>query len=155
MIQLRRYKPTDFKQFSNLVSDPLVMDKVDGILSKAIIEDLFASFHSNNDCLVWALETKTTKQYVGHVALLEVENNPLSKELLFYIVKDKWNKGYGTLAAKLTIELAIKNRLCNKIIATVDANHKYSRKILESLGMQIEYWDQEDKQRYPVYSISV
>lgn len=154
MIHLRQYKQADFAQFSNLVSDPDVMQKVDGVLPPKIISNLFTMFIKNKDCLAWFIECSFTKKYIGHIALLDVVNEPISKEIIFYLVKDEWHKGYGTLAAKLAIENCFKQNICEKIIATVDIDHKFSRKILESIGMNIDYWDQEGDEKWPVYSIS-
>lgn len=154
MIQLRKYTPSDLPYFKQLVSDPNVMKKVDGVLPEVVIRQLFNEFITNTNCLVWVIESNITKKYIGHVALLNDDSSPLSKEIIFYIAKKYWNMGYGKRAAELTIKLAFQQNICEKVIATVDADHKFSRKILESIGMKVDYWDEEAGETWPVYSIT-
>jgi len=156
MITLRKYKQSDYENFKALVSDSEVMKNVDGVLPQNVIDKLFPYFlnggeNFNDD--VWAIETAQNDQYIGHCALIDLKEEENTRDIIFYIAKEHWQKGYGKGVAKKMLEVGFKEFGYSKITASVDSDHTPSIKILETLCLSIERWEEEDGIKWPIYSI--
>jgi [ribosomal protein S5]-alanine N-acetyltransferase len=86
----------------------------------------------------WAMEDKTTKEFVGWVGfrLMKEMINGHSNYLDFgYRLRQKyWGKGYATEAAKAALDYGINTLKLENIHAMTDVNNFASKRVLEKIG---------------------
>lgn len=149
MLLIRPYVEEDRADFARLATDPKVMEKVGGALSREKADALFDRFLRNEFLGAFAV---LTEEFVGHVALMmpEKSNTP---EISVLIDPRHWGKGYATSALKTVIENAFKMLPIDAIRGTVDADHAASIRVMEKAGMTLEREARDAKGSYLVYSI--
>ncbi|MGE0632382.1 MAG: GNAT family N-acetyltransferase [Pseudobdellovibrionaceae bacterium] len=135
---LDNYEESDRIHFSNLLSDPETMKFTDGPKSSEAIEKLFSKFlnreHLPQD-LVFAARNENN-EYVGHAALFKSDVcNDNEREILFYILKSYWGKGYATEVGQQLLKMAFECQSYEAVVATLDTDHFASIKVCEKIGM--------------------
>ena len=134
---LRPYQRSDEPGFVALLCDADVMRYVgdgsplDASAAADLVErgrDVVASdpaFH------VWAVEIGGA--YAGHAELKRRRGKP-DHELVYYLAKPYWGRGYGRQLASELVRLAFETYDLTLVIATVMAANTASRRIVEALG---------------------
>ena len=101
----------------------------------------------------WAVTLATTGQYIGHAFLVSLQADD-EAEVGFILQPSEWRHGYGTEVAETVVEYALESGKYNRVVATVDADHASSIKVLECAGMLREREVREEQPHYFVYSRS-
>lgn len=80
------------------------------------------------------IKEKKTNKIIGNISLYQEDSR--SKSVNIWIVKDYWNKGYGTEALKKIVEELKKTNL-GSIYATCDGRNIGAKTILEKAGFEL------------------
>jgi RimJ/RimL family protein N-acetyltransferase len=83
----------------------------------------------------WAVIEKETKSFLGWCGLRFSEETQ-ECDLGFRLLKQHWNKGYATEAAKLCLDLAFTKYKMKEVIGRSHYMNKASHKVLKKIGME-------------------
>ncbi|MEH6346134.1 MAG: GNAT family N-acetyltransferase [Bermanella sp.] len=86
----------------------------------------------------WALELKTTGEFIGFTGLHKPEANlPFNPcvEIGWRLGKKHWGKGYATEAAQLAQEFAFKQLLLAEVVSFTSSQNSRSRSVMQRLNM--------------------
>ncbi len=134
-LRLRPYTTADQGWFVDTLSDPVVMKHVGGPLSEDAAKALFVGIIDGTRNRVfgaWCAECDG--QVVGHGALLR-EGDDL--EVGYILPQSTWGHGYATEIARALSRYGLNTLGLHRIIATVNAEHPPSLRVLEKIGMTI------------------
>lgn len=81
----------------------------------------------------WTIIDKTNYSYIGWCGLKLNEENDI--DLGFRILKQHWNKGYATEAAKASIQWGFSNLQIESIIGRAIKDNRASIAVLKKVGM--------------------
>lgn len=84
--------------------------------------------------VVFAVTLKETGALVGGMGLT-LEKKFRRAEIGYWIAKDHWNQGYGTEAARATIDFGFKQWSLHKIVGTYLKRNPASGRVIEKIGM--------------------
>ncbi len=148
------YKAEDHDDFAHLLADAEVMKHVDGPKTESEIEKLFRRALGETakpGDHIWAIRQTEDLAYVGHAALFcsdICQSN--QREILFYLRKSFWHKGYAKTAGEQILQFATQ-RGYDMAWATVDATHEASKLVCEKIGFQIARMGADDKGEFFIY----
>jgi len=157
---LRRYERREKEHLSRLLKDESVMRFVgEGEpLTDSEIDYLWHRIHEINyvedEVGVWAVFNRKESKYVGHAALKPRPENNSEWEIVYYLIKEEWGKGYGTELARKLVEISFDAFNLKTVYATVDEKNNPSIKILEKIGMRFLRHEFDGQGRFLVYAIS-
>lgn len=101
----------------------------------------------------WALEEKSSGQFVGRCGVIEPEGWP-SKEIGWVLHKKAWGKGYATEAAKAGLDYAFNTMKLDKIISLIQPGNQGSVKVAERIGETYEERIEIFGKQADVYSLT-
>lgn len=153
----RPYEEKDKPDFLNLFTDPKVMKYVgDGVLDEAQAEafwrKLFDELYPQN-FNIWAIFAGEDSRYVGHAGIYRRPAKSEDWELVYFLNRNDWGRGFATEIARRVIEYGFTELNLPEIYATVDDEHSASIKVLEKAGMRFLHYEFDEKGRFSVYSI--
>lgn len=156
-IYLKAYAESDRSALTALLSDPQVMSHVDGVKTPEAINGLFDRFlglmPTKDD--IWAIREIETDEYVGHAALyisdITADNE---REILFYLHKKHWGRGFAIEAALLMLGHAQRTGY-GRVWATVDSDHGPSIKVCECARMALDRRERDEDGEFLVYRYDV
>jgi RimJ/RimL family protein N-acetyltransferase len=85
----------------------------------------------------WAVEEKSTEQFVGAIGLWQSPGWP-ELELGYWIMEDYFGQGYAKQAALRCIQVANEDLQAQSLVSYIDAANIPSIKLAESLGASYE-----------------
>lgn len=138
---LRPIQPSDFEALFRMNSDPTVMKYVgDGSVRSyeqmlKEVETLISYYTKRPGMGVWAIELKTTSQFVG-AGGLTYNVNRAEVELGYRLLKEQWTKGYGTEVSNELLRYAFQILKMRKVIASAHEGNLRSHRVLEKIGMK-------------------
>ena len=111
--------------------------------AKERAEQLRVLNSSSND-LVAGIEIKDTAKLIGTIGLRDINWRKGLAELAIFIGdKKEWNKGYGTEAMKLLINIGFKNLGLKRIRLRVNPSNVRARHVFEKVGFREKAADKE------------
>jgi RimJ/RimL family protein N-acetyltransferase len=140
-LSLRQWRDEDREPFARLNADLRVMEffpsVLDRVASDAMVDRLQALIAERGWGL-WAVETQTSKQFIGYVGLhIPKPDLPCSPcvEIGWRLAFEYWGKGYASEAAKGALKVGFEQLYLPEIVSfTATINHR-SRAVMERLGM--------------------
>lgn len=138
---LRPWREDDIPPFAEMNNDRVVMEYLPKCLSLEETVQFYnriVAEHNRFGYGLYAVETKSDGRFIGYVGFhnfdFDAEFSP-GVEIGWRLVKEHWNKGYATEAAKACIDHARKHRLFNEIYSfTTICNHR-SERVMQKIGM--------------------
>jgi len=154
---LKHYADKDKADFIALFTDAGVMKHVgDGVLTEiqaeAFWQKLFEKLYPQG-FNIWAVFEKEESRYVGHAGIYPRPTKKEDWELVYFLRRDVWSKGYATEMARRIIDYGFEELNLPKVYATVDDEHSASIRVLEKAGMNFERYEFDDDGRFSVYSV--
>ena len=140
---LRQWKPADIEPFSELNSDPEVMEYSLKVLSRKESDEIagkIQKFITENGWGLWAVELKFTHEFIGFVGLnsLKPELPPSPcVEIGWRLARKYWGFGYATEAGFECLKHAFEN--LDKVVSFTTLNILNSQAVMERLGMKNTY----------------
>lgn len=157
-VYLGAYRKEDKLLFTKLLTNKDVMARVGGVKSEKEIEVLFKralGIEPKPGHQIWGIYRASDKAYLGHGALFPSdvckEND---REILFYLLREHWGKGYAAEAAQLMLNHA-KSAGFDSVWATVDSDHAGSIKTCEKIGMIMDRKAVDDEGEFLIYRIAL
>ncbi len=156
---IKKYELTDKPHLLSLFTDDEVMKYVgDGVMTMTQAEDwwrkLFAKFYPEKNLKIWAVFAKENNAYVGHAGIYPRPEKPEEWELVYFLSRENWGKGYATEIARRIINYGFEELKLMEIYATVNDDHSGSIRVLEKVGMRFKRFEFDDDGSFSVYSIS-
>ena len=143
-LHLRRWREADLAPFAHLNADPVVMEYLPALLSRAesdaMVERIEACFEGRGFGL-WAVEVVATGELAGYVGLspatFEAPFTP-AVEVGWRLAHRHWGRGYAPEAARAAVADGFGRLELGEIVSfTAVINHP-SRRVMEKLGMTHE-----------------
>jgi len=139
-LRLRQWIAQDFPIFAHLNADPEVMAYFPAQLTQVQSDDLAKRCQagiSQRGWGLWAVELKTTQQFLGFVGL-QTPNIPLvfspCVEIGWRLAKPFWGFGYATEAASKALEFGFNDLHLTEIVSYTAVSNLRSRSVMERLG---------------------
>jgi [ribosomal protein S5]-alanine N-acetyltransferase len=157
---LRRYEQNEKEFLSRLLKDESVMKYVGDCrpLTESENDYLWNRIHkvnyAENKIGVWVIFSKSDSRYIGHAAIKPRPENDSEWEIVYYLLKEEWGKGYGKETALKLVEIGFDIFELKTVYATVDEENAPSIKILEKIGMNLLRYEFDEQGRFSVYSIN-
>ncbi len=141
MIKTKRCAITKFARehvdfFISLVKNEKVRQYLGGIPSEQHIEKRINRNinGSKNEC--WIVQEDETNEFIGLISINKV-NVFLKGEISYEFLPNWWGKGYAFESVNKVIDYTFRNTKYKKLIAITQTKNENSKKLLESIGMQL------------------
>ncbi len=140
---LRQWKSEDFQPYAELCSDPHVMRYFLSPLSQQESfeqADKIQNLIAENGWGFWAVELKSTGQFIGFVGLHQQDENsgfPNAPfiEIGWRLSSEFWGQGYAPEAANKALEFAFKELDAPSVYAFTALQNEPSRRVMLKIGM--------------------
>lgn len=138
---LRSWKPEDLPLFVAMNKDVRVMKYFPALLTEAETGSFYDRIRAEFDRAGWglyALELKTTGQFIGYVGLHEINfeaDFTPGIEIGWRLAADYHRRGYATEAAKAVLEIAKLHGIECLYSFTAEIN-KASERVMQKIGME-------------------
>ncbi|WP_299998358.1 GNAT family N-acetyltransferase [uncultured Cedecea sp.] len=139
---LRQWQASDLEPFAELNADPDVMRYFPAPLSREESDNLANRFkniiEANKGWGFWAVELKTTGEFVGTVGLLhQAERFAFSPctEIGWRLAKNFWHQGIALEAATCALNFAFNQLYLDEIVAFTAVQNTPSEGLMKRLGM--------------------
>lgn len=139
--QFREEDATDM--FSNWASDDEVTKYLSWPthsnveVSKQLLK-MWIDEYSSQENYNWAIELKETKNVVGSISLMNIDNNIENCEIGYCIGSSFWNKGITTEAFSAIINFAFKEVGFERITGRHHVDNPASGRVMEKCGLKYE-----------------
>jgi RimJ/RimL family protein N-acetyltransferase len=87
---------------------------------------------------LYALIDRERGEFVGECGMVYVEHTGPEVELVYYIVRNDWGKGYATEAARACLTYGLGDLGLDRIIAIAWPDNPASLRVMEKAGMSYE-----------------
>jgi len=139
---LRQWQTSDLEPFAKLNADPDVMRYFPASLSREESDNLanrFKNIIDNNDGWgFWAVELKSTGEFVGTVGLLHQADrfdfSPCT-EIGWRLAKSFWQQGIAREAATHALDFAFNQLNLDEVVSFTAAHNTQSERLMKRLGM--------------------
>ncbi|MFW5921238.1 MAG: GNAT family N-acetyltransferase [Polyangiales bacterium] len=158
---LRPYRERDRDAFERLHRDPQAREHLGGALSAAHARSLFDRLVDDDEVEPgeerWAITLVDDGTYIGHAFFTpRHESGPDGEaeiEVGFMLCPEYWGLGYGTELVRRLVEYALRRAQYPALVATVDAGHEASLRVLEQAGMERERTEEDAHGAYTVLAV--
>lgn len=139
-LRLRMFRPQDLDPLAALFADPDVVRYVaDGKpigreeADKAL-QSIIQHWHGHGFGR-WAVEDKTTREFVGFGGLRSLFEKP---EVVYHLARAHWGKGLATELATASLRYGFEEHRFDRIVAIANPQNAASIHVMEKLGMHYE-----------------
>ena len=87
---------------------------------------------------LWALELKTSSEFLGQVGVFPVEGKGPDVEVAYELAPRVWGHGYATEAARALVEYGFGELGLRRIVALILPDNARSRNVASKCGMALE-----------------
>lgn len=141
---LRQWNKDDYQAYAELTSDSQVMRYFPSTLSTFESNDQadkIKNIISENGWGFWAVELKSTNQFIGFVGLhYQDKNNSIPNtpfiEIGWRLSAKYWRSGYASEAAKKALEFAFETLDVHSVYAFTALKNLPSQKVMMKIGME-------------------
>lgn len=141
---LRRFEKSDsMPMYKNWASDPEVVKYMTWSVHPnadvtAMIVDDWVKSYENKDSYNWIITLKESKEPVGSISVVGIDEAVCSAEIGYTIARDFWRRGIATEALKAVIAYLFEKGEFLRIAATHDKNNPNSGAVMKKAGMSYE-----------------
>lgn len=101
-------------------------------------------FNRSSSDLVLDIKIKETSKLIGTIAFRNIDwDKRVADAAIFIGDKKEWNKGYGTEAMKIMLEIGFKELGLEKILLQVRPSNLRARHVFQKLGFKEEHVSEE------------
>ena len=86
----------------------------------------------------WGIELKETRELIGNISVVHVDDSIDSVELGWVIGRAWWGNGYMSEAASQVVKFLFNEVKVNRIAARHDVNNPKSGRVMQKIGMKYE-----------------
>lgn len=146
LVCLRSMNEEDAVPYVRWLSDPEVaaIVEVDRVPSVGERAKQLEIFNQSSSDLVLGIEIKETSKLIGTIGFRDIDwKRRVADVAIFIGDKKEWNKGYGTEAMKIMLEIGFKELGLEKIKLQVRSSNLRARHVFQKLGFREEYASEE------------
>lgn len=136
----RPHQPSDLDDYCGIVADTDFRRYVGGgSLARADAERRFRQRHlaaADREIRLMATVFKPEMRYIGYCGLYRGSGGKDEAVLAFYIAKPYWGRGLASEAGRAFIDHGFNQLGLHRIIATTEAGHAASVRVLEKLAFR-------------------
>jgi len=146
---LRQWQETDLEPYAKINADPVAMRYFPATLSREESEGqvrYLQQLISDTGWGFWAVELKSTGQFIGFVGLLSQDetsalpNAPLV-EIGWRLAPEFWGSGYAPEAAKQALAYAFNTLSLSEVYSFTALQNESSRRVMVQVGMRNTHQD--------------
>ena len=143
-LRMRRFTLDDAQaMFDNWAGDPEVTKyltwpthtSVD--ITKTVIKS-WIDRYEDGACFNWAIELKSSRQAIGSIAVVSLDEAIAAADLGYCLGKAYWDQGIMTEALKTVIDYLFDTVGLNRVAAYHDVSNPRSGRVMEKAGMKFE-----------------
>jgi RimJ/RimL family protein N-acetyltransferase len=154
-LRLRAWGPADRAPFAALNADPVVMEMLPSVLTRAE-SDAFADRVEaglvERGWGLWAVEVRDGPPFVGYVGLdpatFEAPFTPCV-EIGWRLAHEAWGQGYAAEAARAALDVAFGTIGLDEVVSFTAVQNVRSRRVMEKIGMTHDPDEDFDHPRLP------
>ena len=143
---LRRWKPEDLSEYSQICGDPKVMRWIAdcSLKTRKQTEDEIAKFEQHwaeHEFGLFAVELLASARLTGFVGPSIPRFLPeilFAVEIGFRLARDLWGRGLATEGSRAVMDFGFKQIGLDRIVSICHVRNTPSRRIMEKLGMRLE-----------------
>ena len=141
---LRPYKRSDAEDISLVASDPMVYATTYNMPLDFTVDYArrWICYLAKNRRDGYGIELgifeKGTENYIGHCGINSIVKSCKSGNLVYFISRNYWGKGYATEAAKTMLGFGFEQLELERIAGICMEHNTASRRVLEKIGMAYE-----------------
>jgi len=139
-LRLRMFRPEDLDALATLLADPDVVRYVgDGKPigreeTEQALKSIIQHWHRHGFGR-WAVEDKTTREFVGFGGLRSLFDKP---EVVYHLAKAHWGKGLATDLATASLRYGFETHRFDRIVAIAKPRNVASIHVMDKIGMHFE-----------------
>jgi RimJ/RimL family protein N-acetyltransferase len=139
-LRLRLFCPEDLDDLAAMFSDPNVMKYVedgkpaDREQARKALDSIIQHWRRHGFGR-WAVEDKTTREFVGFGGLRSLFGMP---EVVYYFATPHWGKGLATELGRASLRYGFETHSFARIVAIAKPGNTASIHVMEKLGMRFE-----------------
>lgn len=140
-LRLRQWRDSDLAPFAALAADPLVMEYLLQLPTRADSDALAERIKTriaDNGWGLWAVEDKASGEFIGFTGLnVPVAELPFSPcvEIGWRFVRQAWGKGIASEAARGALQVGFDRLGLDEIVAFTAVGNLRSAAVMERIGM--------------------
>lgn len=140
---LRPISEDDIDSLFEFFGDAKTVKYLTGIKTRKQVKEwisLVLASYKKNRFGPWAIIRKGSNTFLGYCGLYLQKDVDGSDEIeiLYGLIKQYWNKGYATEAAKKVYEYGKNDLNIKRFISIIHPDNVYSVKVAENIGMTLE-----------------
>jgi RimJ/RimL family protein N-acetyltransferase len=136
---LRRWREVDREPFAAMNADPLVMEHMQGLMSRERSDDFLDRIERHWDehgWGLWAVEVPSVAPFVGDVGLWPADYvAPGMVEVGWRLASEHWGHGYATEAAREALRFGFEQVGLPEIVSFTVPQNERSRRVMERIGL--------------------
>lgn len=138
---LRQWQEEDFLPFTQLSSDPQVMEYMPNVLSEEEATKWAKSmqkFIAEKKYGLFAVELIATHKFIGYAGLIPVTFSSSftpAVEIGWRLDREYWGNGYATEAARYCLQLAWSQLKLSRVVSFTALPNNRSIRVMQKLGM--------------------
>jgi ribosomal-protein-alanine N-acetyltransferase len=137
---LRRWRDDDRAPFAEINADPLVMEHMQGLMSRPQSDDFVDRIEAHWNAHgwgLWAVEVPDVAPFVGYVGLWPadyVTGRPMV-EVGWRLSSRHWGRGYATEAAQEALRFGFESVGLDEIVSFTVPQNERSWRVMERIGL--------------------
>ena len=146
LVCLRSMNEEDAVPYVRWLSDPEVATIVEVSRVPSVSERVkqLEAFKRSSSDLVLGIEIKETSKLIGTIGFRDIDwKKRVAEAAIFIGDKKEWNKGRGTEAMKIMLEIGFKELGLEKTLLQVRPSNLRARHVFQKLGFKEEHVSEE------------
>jgi ribosomal-protein-alanine N-acetyltransferase len=148
---VRRYNYSDRDNFFSLSGDADVMRYIRPVStreqSEKFLSEYIASYELNPLRGRWAVEEKSSRNFIGSFAIIPIPSMPEKIQLGYSLRPEHWGKGFATELTKQGLKYFFAKDILPVIYGVTEKPNEPSQKVLLKAGFEFhEYFTEENKE---------
>ncbi len=136
---LRRWTDADRPAFAAMNADPLVMEHMQGLMSREASDDFIDRIERHweeRGWGLWAVEVPGVAPFVGHVGLWPADYVAEGMvEVGWRLAHEHWGHGYATEAAREALRFGFTDVGLDEIVSFTVPQNERSWRVMERIGL--------------------
>lgn len=155
-LTLREFNDSDAPHFYHLNADPEVMKYTGDVPFQSVEEAL--QFIQNYDAYTqygygrWTALITENQEYIGWCGL-KYSPEKDETDIGFRFMREHWNKGYATEAARVCLTYGFEHLHLKKIVGRAMCDNHASIHVLKKIGMTFEHYFEENGVKWIQYCV--
>lgn len=136
---IKLLQQSDDTSMEKIYMNQEVREFLGGIRTKDSIRATFDEMlNSPQESFYWVIREKQTEKFIGLVSL-DLHHEAVYQEVSYQLLPCWWGKGLASEVISVVLHFAFNELKLSTVVAETQTANKASCKLLESVGMNLEY----------------